>query len=644
MYDEWYEIIWDKKYYLDLETIISWTVSHKNIDTLQEKLKLKEIIPINWLNNLYKIISKDENVIISITQNKVKIIPNQLGEFCFLKDLSIDDNIDEHLKEVLTILNDDIRIKLCYQGVNILNSESNEHFWLFPSKTNQEFVIEHINKTFKDGKNDNISKGCDYLISLFPIVKDFQKEKRETIFEFCRTVFPEDHNERREISAWSDNIWIEADKLEIKWIINSIAEDKNIESSFQKLQFSSSDKFLKWLNQFITFLFSNDFANLVNQKTNPILPNQNGLYCIKDDLFLDDDNIDESLKDIANELGYNVRGELLAKEIFLELPENRVRNQEQIAKEISKLIKPVLRDVNEREEKKDVIRKLYLWMNKNRKIAEQIFGEIYEKRFLLISDDEIITNIEKAEILDEIIGETSLTLDEAKSRIKFLLNNETNLFVPDSISENLSKLLLEKNITIKQLEQLVELYDSKYEENGGNGSSSDIDKQRQIEENEEARKLVMQKLTNQDEGYIFTQGIGNKSIINGVYKNDIEFPLVVKSYKNSNWKFKINPNEWIQLSKPNAMFWVHRGGGHLEFLELKGLLRANSEFFVRFETDTFTLDDLVNFASVFRFVKNVHFQLDAPNFSVAKAFDEYRFYDINTSVKLEGNDNPKQMH
>lgn len=204
---------------------------------------------------------------------------------------------------------------------------------------------------------------------------------------------------------------------------------------------------------------------------------------------------------------------------------------------------------------------------------------------------------------------------------------------------HIEDILKRKNITLEQLEFLIENYDSQYEEIGGNGSSSDIAKLRQNEDNEEARKLVMQKLTK--EKYMFTQGIGSNSVVNGVYKNDMEFPLVVKSYRNSSWKFNINPNEWIQLSKPNAMFWVHRGGGHLEFLELKGLLRANSEFFVRFETDTFTLDDLVNFASVFRFVRNVHFQLDAPNFSAAKAFDDYRFYERNIAINQEGGDDIK---
>jgi hypothetical protein len=35
---EWYEVIWDKNYYLTLETIISWVASQKNLKTLSEQL------------------------------------------------------------------------------------------------------------------------------------------------------------------------------------------------------------------------------------------------------------------------------------------------------------------------------------------------------------------------------------------------------------------------------------------------------------------------------------------------------------------------------------------------------------------------------------------------------------------------------
>jgi len=580
---------------------------------------------------------------LSITQNKIKIIPNQLGDFCYFKDLSIDDDIEDELKNVLAILDEDIRIKLCHNGVSALIAETNEQLRFFPSITSQNTVIEHINKILKDEKNEKRVIACDYIISLFPNQTLENIEKREAIFKYWNTIIGGGNiRDKKTINKYSEDIYIEADKLIVKQIVQFISMCKNVEETYLKYKFQSKKHYLEWLNSFISFLFKNDFGNIVNQKSNPILPNQNGIYCIKDDLFLDNNEIDNDLKDIAFELSYDVRKELLDKDIFLELPDNRVRNQRQVAEEISKLIKPILRDLNERERNKEVIRKLYLWMSNNRSEAELIFGDIYEKRFLLISDDEITENIKKAEILDEILNETGLTIDEAKSKIKSLLINEKNSTFPATIYENINKLLLEKNISIEQLESLIDMFDGKIEGLIGQGNSDDLSKKAQYEENEKARELVKRKLTN--EGYIFTQGIGKNSVVNGVYKNGVEYPLVVKSYQNSSYKFNIKPYEWLQLSKPNAMFWVHRGGGKLEYLELKGLLKANSEFFVRFETDTFSLEDLVNFASVFRFVRNVHFQLDSPNFSAAKAFEDYRFYERNLAIKQEGGDDDKTMH
>jgi hypothetical protein len=138
--------------------------------------------------------------------------------------------------------------------------------------------------------------------------------------------------------------------------------------------------------------------------------------------------------------------------------------------------------------------------------------------------------------------------------------------------------------------------------------------------------------------------MGENSVVNGVYKGDIEYPLVVKSYRSTSYKFNIRPNEWIQLSRRNAMFWVHRGNERLEVLNLEGLLRANSEFHVQFETEAFSFDALVKFAEVFRFVKNVHFQLDAPNFTIAKAFEEYKFDKREKGILEKGSDNQELLH
>ncbi len=207
----------------------------------------------------------------------------------------------------------------------------------------------------------------------------------------------------------------------------------------------------------------------------------------------------------------------------------------------------------------------------------------------------------------------------------------------------LNKLLKSKNISVEQLIQLI--YNLDADETDDRISISlkqHLDQKGKNEKNRVARELVYQRLVS--EGFEFTEGMGENSVVNGVYKDNTEYPLVVKSYGNTSYKFNIRPNEWIQLSKPNAMFWVHRGNGRLEVLNLEGLLRANSEFHVQFETAAFSFDGLVKFAEVFRFVKNVHFQLDAPNFSIAKAFEEYKFDKREKGIIEKGNDNQELLH
>ena len=79
-------------------------------------------------------------------------------------------------------------------------------------------------------------------------------------------------------------------------------------------------------------------------------------------------------------------------------------------------------------------------------------------------------------------------------------------------------------------------------------------------------------------------------------------------------------------------------------LSLEELLAANQSFHVQFETDTFGKEGLLKFALAFQYVRNVHFQLDAPDFSMAAALDEYGDHK-RTETKLEkGDDNDKLLH
>ena len=208
---------------------------------------------------------------------------------------------------------------------------------------------------------------------------------------------------------------------------------------------------------------------------------------------------------------------------------------------------------------------------------------------------------------------------------------------------DIGKLLTSKNITLDQLIKLIENIDADEDESGITlSTTTHLSQQGKNEGNEIARKLVHERLSK--EGFEFAEGIGRSSVVNGVSKNGVDYPLVVKSYKDDRNRFNIRPNEWLQLSKPNSMFWVHRGNGKLEVLNLEGLLRANSDFHVQFETSTFSFDGLVKFAEAFRFVRNVHFQLSAPNFSFADSFDSYGFNTRKTNMEAIGGDAQESLH
>lgn len=174
----------------------------------------------------------------------------------------------------------------------------------------------------------------------------------------------------------------------------------------------------------------------------------------------------------------------------------------------------------------------------------------------------------------------------------------------------------------------------------GSEFSTDISKNDQKEANREAKEIVKEKL--EDEGFEFTEDIGAYSIINGVFKDDIEFPLVVKSYKYQDEPLKIGANEWIQLMRPNSMFWLHFGNRKLGCLKLYELLRNQDKLTISFSTENLDVEDrLEKFAELLHYFGNVHFDFNSvkpSDYSVAKDLSDYRFDERRNEEDLSGDD------
>lgn len=409
--DIWYDLIWSDCKKLTVG-VITDSIHNKNELSNIGKMLVEGIDPVNWLNNYYQLLNLDQDCLDDVINDKFSVIPNQKGVFKKRSELRIDKNIEEELKNVMEILDVDTRDYLKYR-----KAYTGEIKYLVK---NQEEIVDEMNKLLKEGEETSLA--CDYLVTLFSDEEDFP-EKREEIYQFCKILFPDDINEKRKINNWSEDIWDEADKKEIYWLVNKIADSKEVIGLTELLNLENISQTFDWLNNFITFLIDNNYEHLLNQKKNPILPNQNGDFLIKDNLFLDDGEMDETLKDVSAGLGFDFREELLDCSIYLELSENRTKNNTLVAEEIIRLIVPKINEYPRADKTKQILSKLYLWFTENRIKAKELFGDHYENRHRLCDDDEIAKNIQKAEKLSEIMEEFGI--DDISSLRQALVNNQT---------------------------------------------------------------------------------------------------------------------------------------------------------------------------------------------------------------------------
>lgn len=160
----------------------------------------------------------------------------------------------------------------------------------------------------------------------------------------------------------------------------------------------------QWMAKFIEYLVKYKHINLLDKKTKPILPNQNGVFQTEESLFLDSGEIDELFKDILVDAGEDIRDSLLLAGIYLDLPENRTK----FLKDISQNIVNYVKDNNGNIKNQDLriienFKKLYLWIVDHEDKAKSYFGELLENKHWLYNDHEIADSMRKAEVYDDIL-------------------------------------------------------------------------------------------------------------------------------------------------------------------------------------------------------------------------------------------------
>lgn len=186
--DFWDEIIWDKKYYLDLEQYAKFFSQwSKTIDDFSE-VTGKDQNVFEWLNEFYNLVIDEEKTELF---NQYEVVPNQNGNF-----KNVNERTNYKISNIL--YNDEIKDETLLEVLQLLGSDWKEYLIHSEIKTaltsavlKKQDIATAITKTFSDYKSDwseNAVKAIVLLTEWFEYNSELGKE-----------LFPELYRRRAEL-------------------------------------------------------------------------------------------------------------------------------------------------------------------------------------------------------------------------------------------------------------------------------------------------------------------------------------------------------------------------------------------------------------------------------------------------------------
>lgn len=142
------------------------------------------------------------------------------------------------------------------------------------------------------------------------LLKESDEIIRESIWKLSSQMCPEKHVQYNYINNWYNSLWSECKNYSLVDLIVSVEQCE----SLNKLSEKVSDP-IRWINELIGLIYvkCKDDHSIVN-RVNKIFPNQNGIFCCKEDLKIDS-GIDEAYKQAALLIEIDFKDKLLDQRI-----------------------------------------------------------------------------------------------------------------------------------------------------------------------------------------------------------------------------------------------------------------------------------------------------------------------------------------
>lgn len=229
---------------------------------------------------------------------------------------------------------------------------------------------------------------------------------RRAIWRCCRTWIPEQLPALSDVEVWHDIIWQECDKLTLDQVAEFVETADTVETLASELQGKDGHE---WLIEFYATLKLDEaaFQAVINKRR--IFPNQHGTFKRKAELFRDAGDMDGTLLEVLALLGTDLRAQLLGAEITTDLDDLPQRDGAFVVREITATIDKNLNDRTATKRFRSAFAKLLRWFRENETRARKLFPMLYEQKHLLYDDEEILSNIARAEELENLLTDFNVT-------------------------------------------------------------------------------------------------------------------------------------------------------------------------------------------------------------------------------------------
>ncbi len=421
---EWDGSLWSGCNRYTFECLTELIQSYENRQALESNLTGKEWK--TWLSEYYELVDKDEDCKKYILSDDIKVIPNQNGEFCSIKQLYLDANVLDEYKLILNELGFDSKTWLLDRNFENIT-------WFQCEEYTNEDILKQIEQELESADRETQNSVLLRLVFMYENSYE-QLDIQRQICEYASCILHLEYD-MTAVRTISGDLLQRSMKRAVTCIADRISECNTVDGLAEYMGVSKENA-ISFLAAFIEFIIKLGYENLITKATKPILPNQKGDFTTKENIFLDDE-MDEVLKDIACLASYDIRSELLMKEVFLELPDNRQKSNTDLATCITRFVED-----NRTTKDADIrsgFNKLLIWINENSDEAAKIFPSLYRNKHYLYDDEEIVKNIKQAEMLSNIMCKYNIA---SADKLEEIIQNSGEIMQKGNAQENVTEEVL----------------------------------------------------------------------------------------------------------------------------------------------------------------------------------------------------------